>query len=128
MTRVFDASAVLAALGKEPGGEQVETLWFDGGINLISTVNLAEVVSKLVDRGLPTIDVRTVMDSLPLRTVDLDVATAHAAGELRASTKALGLSLGDRVCLALGRIRNATVVTADKAWALLDDHQVVLVR
>jgi PIN domain nuclease of toxin-antitoxin system len=31
-----------------------------------------------------------------------------------------GLSLGDRACLALARLRNLPAVTADRAWAKLD--------
>lgn len=46
MTRVFDASAVLAAIFQEPGSEQVAQLWQDGD-NLISAVNYSEVVAKL---------------------------------------------------------------------------------
>ena len=35
------------------------------------------------------------------------------------STKKLGLSVGDRCCLALGLLRGNTVITADRLWAKL---------
>jgi PIN domain nuclease of toxin-antitoxin system len=36
---------------------------------------------------------------------------------LKAATRTVGLSLADRVCLALGIDRNLPVVTGDRAWA-----------
>ena len=46
---VLDASAVLALLQDEPGSDLVEDA-IDGGA-VISAVNLAEVVTKMVDAG-----------------------------------------------------------------------------
>ena len=102
MTRVFDASAVLAAIFDEPGGERVTGLWADGE-NIISTVNYAEVISKLAERGMTDAEIRIVMEGVPLKPTEFDQEAAHAAGLLRRLTKALGLSLGDRACLALAR-------------------------
>ncbi len=39
--------------------------------------------------------------------------------QLWQQTKFLGLSLGDRACLALAMEEQAIAVTADKAWAQL---------
>ena len=50
---------------------------------------------------------------------DFDVKLACMAAALRPTTKKLGLSLGDRSCLALGLARRGTVVTDEKAWAKL---------
>ena len=41
---------------------------------------------------------------------------AKLAGSLIAQTGALGLSLGDRACLALGITLQAPIYTADKSW------------
>jgi ribonuclease VapC len=41
---------------------------------------------------------------------------AKLAGDLVAQTRPLGLSLGDRACLALGLSLKAPVYTADKSW------------
>jgi PIN domain nuclease of toxin-antitoxin system len=39
---------------------------------------------------------------------------------LRESTRSLGLSLGDRACLALAKLKALPAVTADRPWMLLD--------
>jgi hypothetical protein len=46
-----------------------------------------------------------------------DAATSLRSASLRPATRLLGLSLGDRCCLALAQERGATVITADRAWA-----------
>lgn len=127
MTRVFDASAVLAALFDEPGGDRVTELWADGE-NLLSTVNYSEVISKLAERGMPDDEIRLVMEGVPLKLAQFDQESAHAAGLLRRSTKSLGLSLGDRACLALARSRGAQAVTADRVWKKHKDIDVLVVR
>lgn len=127
MTRVFDSSAVLAALFQEPGGDTVVAMWVDGE-NLISAVNYAEIVSKLNERGMSDFEVLAVMEGVPLTVVDVDQTTAHASGLLRTATKALGLSLGDRACIALARSRSATAVTADKQWEKLPKLDLLLIR
>ena len=91
----------------------------------MSTVNWAEVVSKVRsaatngNEGEPS-DLRYELCALGLRLVEFSAEHAEVAGELRRETKDLGLSLGDRACLALGFARNETVFTADQAWGRLD--------
>ena len=51
-----------------------------------------------------------------LDVVDFTAEQALASAELRPATRAAGLSLGDRACLALARSRKATALTADRAW------------
>ena len=127
MTRVFDSSALLAAIFNEPGGDVVAGLWAEGD-NQVSSVNYAEVVSKLSKRGMPDADIITMMEGVPLTLVAFDQATAHACGLLCASTRHLGLSLGDRACIALAQSREATVVTADQQWAKVLELELRLVR
>lgn len=93
---VLDASALLALLNGEPGQEVVLD-HLAGAV--IGAVNLAEVVGKLVDAGVPKRDARDAISEIGLTVVDLDQALAFTAGALRASTRRLGLSLGDRACL-----------------------------
>jgi ribonuclease VapC len=127
MKKVFDTSAVLAALFMEPGGEQVAQLWSQGD-NVMSAVNYAELVSKLNERGMSELEITVVLEGVPLVVVNLDQDSAHAIGLLRKSTKKLGLSLGDRACLALGEILRAQIITADEMWSKLPGFNLLLIR
>jgi PIN domain nuclease of toxin-antitoxin system len=122
---VLDASAVLALIRDEPGAAQVAAQL--AGATL-STVNLAEAVQRLADQW-PDAQVSTVLGAFPCEVVDFDRATAMRTGLMRRVTKALGLSLGDRACLALAERLGRPVLTADRAWAELDlGVEVVLIR
>ena len=126
--RVFDASAILAMLNEEPGARTVAKLMGEGD-GAISAASHSEVIAKLVDSGLTAEDIEALWSHLPLVVEPLTQATARAAGLLRRSTKALGLSLGDRCCLALAQqLSGATVVTADRAWKSLKDFRITLIR
>lgn len=83
---------------------------------VISAVNLAEVATKLNDLSADAGEARALIAPLHLSVAPFDVDAAHAAGALRASTRAYGLSLGDRACLAVAVERGATALTTDKAW------------
>jgi PIN domain nuclease of toxin-antitoxin system len=48
--------------------------------------------------------------------IDFDMEQAKIAGDLLPQTRALGLSLGDRACLALGVALKAPIYTADQSW------------
>ena|SRR5947208_3124618 len=124
---VLDASAVLALLSHEKGWEQVEQAIAVGAV--ISAVNVAEVVSKLSDAGMPETAIGQVLDLLGLEIVDFNRSLAHQTGVLRLHTKHMGLSLGDRACLALAGLRNLPALTADRTWEnLLLDVTVQLIR
>lgn len=116
MTLVVDASVVLAYLLDEPGGD---VLTGDGPFCL-STVNLAEILTKAIERGLASEAVMRVLEKLPIDRFDYLTRDAVVAAELRPATRRNGLSLGDRACLALGRRLDATVLTAERRWAELD--------
>ena len=115
---VLDASAVLALINDEPGAGLVADNLARGRL---CTVNLAEVVGKLVDAGL---DVRRVTTLLTVAGVVVEpflAADGEMAGALRSLPAARGLSLGDRCCLALAlRQPEPVVLTADRAWAGID--------
>jgi ribonuclease VapC len=127
MKRIFDASAILAAIFLEPGAEQTAQLWADGE-NYVSAVNYSEVVAKLNERGMPEAEILIVMQSLPLTLITFDGRAAVAVGLLRSKTKSLGLSLGDRACLAVGHLEQAQIITADQLWNSLKEYNVTLVR
>ncbi len=117
MTTVLDASALLALLWGEAGSATVAdapTPW------AFSAVNYAEVASKLIDRGFSDDAARIVLAGLKVTIHPFTAAHAADAGLLRAATRHLGLSLGDRACLALARDLGSRVMTADRAWTALD--------
>ena len=118
MTRaVLDASAILALLHDEPGASEVEP-WIADGV--ISAVNLAEVVGKLLEAGMPEEPTLTAIEGLALDVIAFDAAMAVRAGALRPLTRSLGLSLGDRACLATAQQLKLPVITADRTWQKLD--------
>jgi ribonuclease VapC len=122
---ILDSSAILALLLAEPGTDKVSAA-LPGA--LVSTVNFAEVVSKLCERGMPAEDARAVIESIGVEIVDFNLEQAYVAGDLRNSTRSAGLSLGDRACLALARLRNLPAITADMAWRSLTGFEIILIR
>jgi PIN domain nuclease of toxin-antitoxin system len=110
---ILDSSAILAVLRCEPGAEQVEEVMADA---LVSVVNESEVISKLIWRGETAARAEEIAAELPYRRVDLDGQQARRAGVLWGVTRAQGLSLGDRCCLALAEREHLPVMTADTMW------------
>jgi len=120
---ILDASALLAYLRDEPGADVVADAIATGAV--ISTVNLGEVLSRAADRDADPAQVARQMTDRGLLDGAISVApftTADAieVARLRPLTRDLGLSLGDRACLALARRLDAPVLAADSAWAKLD--------
>lgn len=118
MTKVvLDASAVLAVLNNEPGAETLTPELLSKAV--CSAVNLAEVHSKLVSEGGDPEEAWE--DSLVPLSEAIAFTAEHAkiVGSLVRHTRPLGLSLGDRACLALGLSLKAPVYTADKSWRSL---------
>lgn len=111
---VLDASALLAFLHDEPGARIVEKAL---PLASISSVNFAEVVSKMTDANLSPEAIDDVLDPLDLHVIAFDKANAIESGVLRRATRAISLSLGDRACIAVARALKATVLTADRSWA-----------
>ncbi|HWK34609.1 MAG TPA: type II toxin-antitoxin system VapC family toxin [Hyphomicrobium sp.] len=116
MTVVLDSSAVLAVINSERGAEQVIAL-LDGA--LLSSVNHAEVMSKLNEKGLDRDLARSTVLSLGVQILDYGIDLADRTGELRTQTRDLGLSLADRACLALAEREGVAVVTGDRKWGQL---------
>ena len=114
---VLDSSALLAFIQSEPGAEIVSEVIGDA---LISSVNFAEVVTKLVSRGSSLDSARTTLGVAEPDVVDFTRLLAEQAGGLVARTRSMGLSLGDRACLALAQREGVPAFTADRAWASLE--------
>ncbi|MFM2432784.1 MAG: hypothetical protein RLZZ511_3998 [Cyanobacteriota bacterium] len=118
-TAILDASALLAYLQGEPGDAVVANALAKG--SLISSVNWAETLSKLAERGQDPDGVTDLLtnqgllnNALVIAPFDADLAQTTA--KLRPLTRSSGLSLGDRACLALGIQTQLPVLTSDQAW------------
>jgi ribonuclease VapC len=117
MRVVLDASALLAFIWQEPGSDVVAEVMEEAAI---SSVNWAEVISKLQDRGIDLVAAQPMLDELSLEVMVFDKELAFAAGSLRIRSRHLGLSIGDRACLALAAHLSAPAYTADKSWTKLN--------
>ncbi|MCH9010624.1 MAG: type II toxin-antitoxin system VapC family toxin [Chloroflexi bacterium] len=113
---VLDASALLALIQNEPGANVVEDVISSGWI---STVNLSEVITKLTDDGIAEDDIREVIEGLQVNSVPFSLDQAYVAGLMRADTRMLGLSFGDRACLSLAKQLDTAAVTTDRIWTQL---------
>ena len=123
---VLDASAVLAFVNGEPGGELVAPKLLGG---LMSAVNYSEVLKKSVERGGSAQVARLLLQRAQIQVVAFDERHAVEAAALVASTQAFGLSFADRACLALGVLTNAAVFTADQDMAKVSlPVEVIMIR
>jgi PIN domain nuclease of toxin-antitoxin system len=114
---VLDASAVLALLHSEPGAEAVEEALEHAAI---STVNWSEVCRRSIAHDVDTSELRADTEALGVQLVPFSVEDAEQAAALWSATRHLGLSLGDRACLALAGRLERPALTADRAWLDLD--------
>ena len=123
---VVDASALLAWAQGENGGAVVEDLM---DRLVISTVNWIEVAQRVLSQNASVPLLRDRLHRRGLLFAELTIEDAEIAAELRLPTQRTGLSLADRVCLALSRRLGIPALTADGAWSDLDiDVKVVQIR
>jgi ribonuclease VapC len=111
---VLDASALLAGIFQEAGMEAVAR---DGAGGVVSSVNYSEILAKLSDRRVALADAEHYLGRMELVEVPFDRQQAILAASFRAATRELGLSLGDRACLACAHSRRLPVLTSDKRLA-----------
>jgi ribonuclease VapC len=129
---VLDASALLAYLLGEAGGDVVAEAMSDGAA--IATVNLAEVLSTLATRGQDPEEAVALLENRrilggAIRVEPLTQEDAIEVARLRPLTKSAGLSLGDRACIALAKRLGASAVTAEPLWLQVPTGvDVVLIR
>jgi ribonuclease VapC len=110
---VLDASALLAHLQGEPGSEFIEQVLAH---SVISAVNWTEVLQRHWSLGIPSATLLGELMTLGLSVTEFSAHDAAITAELFPLTRNLGLSLGDRACLALAISLGYTVLTADRAW------------
>ena len=92
---------MLASFYGEAGADAIDEMFRD---SVISAVNAAEVISKLVERGMPADMARSALIDTGIEIVPFDLDQAEVTGGLRKTTRNWGLSLGDRACLALAKV------------------------
>jgi ribonuclease VapC len=117
---VLDTSALLAILNEEPGSEKITEGLDSLDAFAMSSVNVSEAYGKLVGRGIGSTEAwEAITASIPC-IEPFDEEQAMIAGQLLLRTRSLGLSLGDRACLALGMVLKSPVYTADRIWKRLN--------
>lgn len=119
---VFDASALLAFLQDEPGAELVESGLLRGGA--CAAVNWSETAQKTTTRGADWRLAAALLAGYDLRVEPVGQADGERAAALW--TRRSGLSLADRLCLAVAERLGAEAWTADTAWP--DRPDVVQIR
>lgn len=109
---VVDSSAMLALLLGEPGAQAVGAQ-LDKAV--IGAANFAEILGRLAEAGG---DASAWSQRLRGVIAVESVSARHAeiAAALLPVTRAAGLSLGDRLCLALALDLGAPALTCDRAW------------
>ncbi|MBB5752151.1 type II toxin-antitoxin system VapC family toxin [Prosthecomicrobium pneumaticum] len=128
MAVVLDASAVIAALLGERGGEVIDAY---SETAALATVNLSEAVSALADHGFAPETAFALIVETRVEIVPFDAQLALDAAAMKPLTRRAGLSLGDRACLALARRRGLAAITADRAWSAVADAvgvEIILIR
>jgi PIN domain nuclease of toxin-antitoxin system len=113
---ILDASAILALLNAETGAAVAADAVPEAAI---SAVNHSEIVAKLVEGGMPVEAIEGALQVLGLEVIPFDAQQAYDAGFLRASTRSIGLSFGDRACLGLAQQLGLPVLTTDQNWSRL---------
>lgn len=124
MTTVVDASVVLAWLQDEPGAAEAEPMLMEG---VIGAANWSEVLQKARQHGAPMGVVGRLLASFGVNVIEVTAADAEIAASLW--RPGAGLSLADRLCLALGMRLSLTVATADASWKSVDGGpEIALIR
>ena len=117
MTVLLDTSAILAILQDEAGAAEARDALSDACLSIVA---VAEIATKLCEKGASRDSAERAIAVLGCRILELDWPIAIAAGALRPTKKAAGISLGDRICIETARRHGLPIVTADRAWAELD--------
>jgi PIN domain nuclease of toxin-antitoxin system len=112
VTIVLDASALLAFLTEEQGAEVVEEALGEEAI--CGAANWSEVAQKIRGADKDWSLVRALLVSYGVRVEPVLVDDAEWAA--RRWRRGDGLSLADRLCLALAERADADVLTADGSW------------
>jgi ribonuclease VapC len=108
---VLDVSAVLALMQNETGADRLDRVRKDA---IVSAVSVAEVLAKLISKGMPQNLATAALDALHFEVAAFDPQEAV----ISAAYVAKDVSLGDRCFLACAH-KNGTGWTADHDLALI---------
>ena len=126
---VLDASALLASVFGEPITIDMEALIPNA---VMSAANWSEFVQKCLQKGINTQGMREELEASGLRIAPVSATQAEIAAELWQTYRAYGLSLADRLCIALAlemqsakpdgrrKAQTVTLYTADRIWITLN--------
>jgi ribonuclease VapC len=110
---VLDASALIAFLRREPGADKVAEVLAN---SCISAVNLAETLGKMVEHGKPLEATSYQVERLRIAVIPFEEEQARIAASLWKQTRSVGMSLGDRACIALALKTSLPAFTTEAAW------------
>ena len=114
---ILDASALITLLSEEKGHEIIASVL---PRSVMSSVNIAEVAKFLIEkRGLSKEEVSNIIQNLIETIIPFDTDLALISADIIQQTKVIGLSLGDRACLALALSTGYTVYSSDRIWSQL---------
>lgn len=119
---ILDASALLAFIRQETGASEVEKY---APAFIMSAVNVAEASAVLQRGGMTAAQAKDSILSLVPDIQDFTLEQGFKTADLEQTTKHLGLSFGDRACLALGQSLKLPVLTSDTAWKQLANGQTI---
>jgi PIN domain nuclease of toxin-antitoxin system len=123
---ILDSSAIMAAVLNEPGADKVNPYI---GVAAMSAVNYAEAFTSLLSKGVDPVLADMTLNGFNLRIFNVTEAHAKTAALLWPITSKAGLSLGDRLCIALALELDDVVLTSDRAWATVPHGaKVTLIR
>ena len=112
MSVVLDASAILVFLQGERGAEAVERALVESSV--CGAANWSEVAQKVLAGEREWSLARALLLSYGVRIEP--VLPEDAEWAARRWRRGEGLSLADRLCLALAERTDRRVLTADRAW------------
>lgn len=112
MSAVLDASALLALLQDEVGADAVDAVLSDE--SYCGAANWSEAAQRIIAAGGDWDLARALLLSYDLRIEPVTAIDAEWAAHRYRNGE--GLSLADRLCMALGERLELPVLTADRAW------------
>jgi PIN domain nuclease of toxin-antitoxin system len=115
---LLDATAALAAIFDEPGGDFLAKMNPDPE-PVMTSYNAAEALSKMIQRGFTPEDALAALQGIVQGMLPVGASSAFDAAKIHAASRHLGLSLGDCFCLAAGLTTRLPIYTADREWAKL---------